>query len=418
MLVILLLLAGQGIAQIRINSPYTRYGLGMLVELGLEPRPNGMGGIRFGLQRPDLINTANPASYVAFDTASFIFDAGVFGSVVDVRTDQLAEKGSYISLSHLLFGFPVTGWWKTSIGVLPFSYVGYDIYNNEYIENIGQARFVYQGSGGLNQLYWGNAFRITSHLSAGFNLKYIFGSIYRSKGVTFPDSVAMKNTFVRGSIAPSDFYGDIGFQYKGTVLKDYYFVAGLTFGPQVKIHSKANYLSSTYFGDINAAVYYRDTIEYEQDKAGTFVIPLRTGAGVTFGKQNNWMAGADFMWQNWEKYVLYGEPDSLLNAWHISAGGEYIPNHRSISSYFQRMSFRLGFHYGKTPLYLQNKHIDEVGISFGLGFPIRKSRTTVNASCELGKRGTTNYGLIRENYIRFTLGVNVFENWFTKSKYF
>jgi long-subunit fatty acid transport protein len=195
-------------------------------------------------------------------------------------------------------------------------------------------------------------------------------------------------------------------------------VAGLTFGPQVKIHSKANYLSTTYFGDINTATYYSDTIEYEQDKSGSLVIPFRTGAGVTVGKTNKWMAGADFMWQNWENFKIFDQPDSLLNAWHISAGAEYIPNNRSISSYFQRMSYRLGFHYGKTPLNLKNKHIDEIGISFGLGFPIRKSRSTVNASFELGKRGTTKYGLIRENYIRFTLGVNIFENWFIKSKYF
>jgi hypothetical protein len=42
----------------------------------------------------------------------------------------------------------------------------------------------------------------------------------------------------------------------------------------------------------------------------------------------------------------------------------------------------------------------------------------VNLSAVIGKRGTTQYNLIQENFIRFTVGVNVFENWFFKSKYY
>jgi hypothetical protein len=71
-----------------------------------------------------------------------------------------------------------------------------------------------------------------------------------------------------------------------------------------------------------------------------------------------------------------------------------------------------------TPLDLQGKHIQEVGISFGLGLPIKKSKSMINLSASFGKTGTTLNGLIQENFVRFTIGVNVFENWFFKSKYF
>ena len=115
--------------QIQINSPYTRYGLGNLVDNGMDPRITAMGGLYYGLRGNNLINTANPASYAAFDSVSFVFDAGIFGVVTNLQTDRLTDQGSYISLSHLMFGFPVTRWWRTSLGVLPFSYVGYDIYS-------------------------------------------------------------------------------------------------------------------------------------------------------------------------------------------------------------------------------------------------------------------------------------------------
>jgi hypothetical protein len=104
--------------------------------------------------------------------------------------------------------------------------------------------------------------------------------------------------------------------------------------------------------------------------------------------------------------------------WNIAVGGDYSPNYRSITSYFQRMTYRMGFHYGKMPIYLKGKHINEFGISFGLTLPIAKSRSTVNLSAEFGRRGTTVNNLIQENYFRFTLGVNILERWFVKTKYF
>lgn len=404
--------------QIKINSPYTRYGLGNLVENGMDPRITAMGGLYYGLQRSNLINTANPASYAAFDSISFVFDAGIFGVLTNLQTDRLTDQGSYVSLSHLMFGFPVTRWWRTSLGILPFSYVGYDIYNEEELEGITKAQFVYQGSGGFNQLYWGNAFRIGKKLSIGFNMKYMFGSIIRSRGISFPDSIEMKNTYIRGSIRPSDFYGEIGFQYKTKLPKDLFMVIGGVFGPQVKIKSKASYLATTYFGDINAAQLYYDTIEVRLNEKGSFTLPVRIGTGVTVGKEGKWIAGADFLWQNWEKYKYYGQSDSLLNSWNIAVGGEYIPNASSSKSYLQKVAYRAGFHFGKTPLNLQGKHLQEFGISFGVGLPIKKSKSALNLSAVIGKRGTTQDGLIQENFFRFTVGVNIFENWFFKSKYF
>jgi hypothetical protein len=404
--------------QIQINSPYTRFGLGTLVENGMDPRITAMGGLYYGLRANNLINTANPASYSAFDSVSFVFDGGIFGMVTKLQTADQTNQGDYISLSHLMFGFPVVKWWRTSLGILPFSYVGYDIYSLQELEGITDAQYVFQGSGGLNQLYWGNAFLIGKKLSVGFNMKYMFGSISRSRGISFPDSIEMKNTYVKGSIKPSDIYGEIGVQYKARLPKDLFLVAGGVFGPEVKIDSRANYLVTTYFGDINSVQYTYDTIEYRLNEKGSFTLPVRTGAGITVGKEGHWVAGVDFLWQNWENYTYYGQSDSLVNRWNIAVGGEYIPDSRSMGNYLQKIAYRAGFHYGKTPLKLKDQHIDEFGISFGLGLPIKKSKSAVNLSAVIGKKGTTQYGLIKENFIRFTVGVNVFENWFFKSKYY
>ena len=419
MLVSVLFYQAQG--QIQINSPYTRFGAGNLVENGMNPRINAMGGLYYGLQANNLINPANPASYAAFDSVSFVFDGGVFGIMTDLHTAKQSDRGNYISLSHLMFGFPVTHWWKTSLGVMPFSYVGYDIYSEngaDTIAGLPATEQVFQGSGGYNQLYWGNGFRLGKKLSVGFNLKYIFGSIYRSRGISFPDSVEMKNTYIKGSVRPSDFYGEIGIQYKASLGKDLFMVVGGAFSPQVQIRSKASYIVTTYFGDINSVQYSYDTIDYNLNVKGDWTLPIRTGAGITIGKTGKWLAGADFLWQNWEKYEYFGVSDSLVNKWNISIGGEYIPDATSISSYLQKINYRAGVHFGKAPMEFRGQHLTEFGIDFGLGFPVKKSKSMINFSAIIGKLGTTQYGLIQENYLKFTLGVNIFENWFFKSKYY
>lgn len=405
------------LAQIRFNSPYTRFGPGYIVEKGLDPRSMGMGNLHYGVRIADQVNPANPASYTAFDSMTFIFDAGFVGMLSNLKTDELTQEGSYITLSHLLFGFPVTHWWKASLGVMPFSYVGYDIYDIQEIPSVGTGQYTFQGEGGMNQLYWGNAFLIKNRLSIGFNLKYIFGSVSRSRGVSFPDSADMKNTYVEASMTPSDLYGELGIQYTTELPKGLSLTVGGIFGPQVDINAKANRLVTTYFGDINSVQFFRDTVEHIRLLRGSFTMPVRTGAGVSIGKKGRWLAGVDFSWQNWEKYEYFGESDSLANSWRIIAGGEYTPNPSSILSYFQRVHYRMGFHYGKSNLIFRDNHLNEFGIAFGLGLPIRKSRSTINASVQFGRFGTTADGLIQDNFLRFTVGVNVVENWFYKNKF-
>jgi hypothetical protein len=66
---------------------------------------------------------------------------------------------------------------------------------------------------------------------------------------------------------------------------------------------------------------------------------------------------------------------------------------------------------------LNGHQLDEFGVSFGTTFPIRKSRSTFSMALEYGKRGTTNYGLLRENFINFTFGLSIDHMWFIKRRY-
>jgi len=82
----------------------------------------------------------------------------------------------------------------------------------------------------------------------------------------------------------------------------------------------------------------------------------------------------------------------------------------------------MGARYSQTYLNLRDTQINSYGITFGVGLPlralaIRGSKSKINIGFEIGRRGTTEKGLIQEDYINFYLGVTVNELWFFKRRY-
>ena len=73
--------------------------------------------------------------------------------------------------------------------------------------------------------------------------------------------------------------------------------------------------------------------------------------------------------------------------------------------------------YENTYLEINNTPIKEFGISFGLGFPFRRSKSNLNFAFEIGNRGTVENNLVQENFYKFTFGLSIYERWFVKSKY-
>jgi hypothetical protein len=99
-------------------------------------------------------------------------------------------------------------------------------------------------------------------------------------------------------------------------------------------------------------------------------------------------------------------------------GAIYNPRIETYSSIFNRLEYRAGFRYGKSFLNLKNSDFDEFGISFGVGIPVRRSLSGLNIGFEYSTRGSDAPGLIKENFFRFNIGLNIYERWFIKSRFF
>ncbi len=416
---ILMVLAGGALhAQTGNDSPYSRFGIGQLESRSVNARMISMGGISNALGGNNFVNTANPATYARFDSLSFIFNAGLSGGSATLRTSTQRETASNARLSYITAGFPVTKWWRASIGLVPFSNVAYDVAIPFENELTGKYAKFFSGQGGLNRFYFGSGLKITENLSVGANLSYVFGTTSNTIIVNFLDSIYMANTKVSNAIRTNSFLLDYGLFYTTDIGSSYNISAGITYGQQMNLSARREYSVMSTVGGIGGGIErVFDTIDYRPDEKGNLTMPSSIGLGLAFQKKNSWLAGIDFNWQNWEKFEAFGLSDSLVNSWNIAVGGQYTPPHTSISKYWKRVTYRGGLRYDQTYLSLRGEPLNEFGISFGLGLPIPRSLTSINLALEVGRRGTIANNLVQETFVNFSLGVAIYERWFVKRRY-
>ena len=147
-------------AQDATRSPYSAYGVG---DISNKSFGNGyaMGGSYIALQNDStpmfFINNGNPASYsnVRLTTA----DLAVNFDRRQLQTSTAKQTVNAGSVGHLALAFPVNKWWGTSVGLMPYSSVGYNVSTNQVINTTDTVSVMYSGTGGLNQVYFGNAIK-------------------------------------------------------------------------------------------------------------------------------------------------------------------------------------------------------------------------------------------------------------------
>ncbi len=405
-------------AQTGINSPYSRYGLGQLNSDNTNAVALSMGGLMIGMHDATTLNPGNPASYGSLDSSSFLFEIGISSSITTLKTTQLSESGYDATLSYIYAGFPVTRWWKSGVGIMPYSKIGYNIEVKMSVPNFSDVVSSFVGDGGLDQVFYGNAFNITKKFRAGVNIKYLFGQSTRSSMVNYPDSILIFGTKVESKVRGGDFIFDYGLQYDININSTTNATIGVIYANKFNLKASRNYISKTISGGYNGTVeYVKDTIEYRPDEQGTIIIPERFGVGFSVKKNNSWRIGGDFEWQQWKQFEAFGVKDSLENSFHMVIGGELMPKHTTISPLYKRLKYRAGIRYEQSYLRFNNTNVNEFGISFGIGFPMKMSKTDINLGFEIGKRGTTKNSLIQENFFNIFLGVSIQEKWFQKRKY-
>jgi hypothetical protein len=428
------------------NSPYSRYGLGDLTPPG-NALSRGMGGLSAAIatsshQGDDIqtFNFMNPASS-ASNRFFTILDVGTDISYRILKSSSPAQKFTSANtyVSYLQLAFPLTTPkmtkkgidWSMNFGLRPISKINYKIEKNERLAFGDSLNTLYEGSGGANLASIGTAMRY-KNLSFGLNLGYMFGNKdYSTKLTIINDSAFhyISNHETRTSFGGLFLSG--GLQYEldldknsGTNGIHRILRFGLYGNMQQNLNAKADKLRETIFYDENGQYYRLDSVYEENDIKGKIKYPAKLGFGFIY-HDLNWMAGMDFDYGNWANYRYYGQTDQVQNNWTIRVGAQYHPRKENTptTKYFRFVKYRAGFYYGSDYINV-NKNRPEYGFTLGTGMPLTSIRqrggyggkVVLNTGLEFGSRGNKQTNL-RENVVRFSIGVSMNALWFQKPKY-
>jgi hypothetical protein len=161
--------------------------------------------------------------------------------------------------------------------------------------------------------------------------------------------------------------------------------------------------------------------------AGTMVLPQNYGVGLSFGKTERWTVGGDFTYLDNRTYTgpLYGsisaqprngvivQPDI---GFRTGVGAEITPKFEDFTNYLNRITYRVGATFERSPFRVAGYAWNDVGGTFGFSLPVGRI-STVDLSIKIGKRGTVSQNSIEENYFRLYFGVTFGDQWFIKRKF-
>lgn len=398
-----------GVSAQNTTSPYSKFGVGLLNDNATSAQ-RSMGGVGYAMNSGRQINVMNPASYAAIDSLTFLFDMGL-----DVTTLWSYENGAYSrdfggGIDYITMQFPLGKRFGGSIGLLPYSSVGYS-FGSEIVHGSNSR----EGYGGLNQLYLGLSGRIIDGLTVGTNISYLFGTTvndmyaYTSTGST---SLFERVLQVR------DWHIQIGAQYSLDIDKKNRATAGLVYTPGKTL------LGHTWAVkyDINSDS-APDTIGYTSLR-NKYGLPDTWGVGLNYQWDNRLMAEVDFTYQPWKDAKsspivnkdgeTVFQPAEYENRWKIAAGIQYTPNIRG--NYAQRINYRLGGFFNHDYIVVGENNVRDYGVSIGFGLPTLKSKTMINLGFEYCHRQAYPNPLIKEDYFNITVGINFNELWFWQNK--
>ena len=402
------------LAQTGTLSPYSRYGIGEIQFNGFAYQ-RAMGGLGAALQYSGRLNFSNPASY-ATDTLSTV-EIGADGMIAKLEDAGHSQQKQNANLSYIALGFPIIKHkWGLSIGVIPFSAVGYDV--KQKLQQPIEATYFYSGSGGINRFYLGNGFRISRKLYAGFNASYLFGSINREKKVEYFQSGYLNNSYTN-TVTINDIILDFGLQYLVELKNDFTLSLGLIGNSSSKINASQSVLWQNYYyrSSVSTVATALDIVESTDNQKGSITFPVNITGGFFLAKKNKWGVGLDLNYQDWSNYKSFGASDSLAEGLKLSLGANKIPDFKSLK-YFNRAEYRAGAFYRDGSLSIRNTSINEYGVTAGVGLPLRKSlQSMINISVEFGQRGTVKDNLVKEQYGKLFIGITFNEDWFQKRKY-
>lgn len=404
-------------------SPYSMFGIGDILRQGTSTSKS-MAGIGIASRDPRALNVMNPAAVTKRETKSVMADFGLFSENKIYKQYDIKSSNNTFNMSNLMISFPVYKSFAIYAGFQPFSSLGYEVtsYSTDktIIENTGGLAYTSTGSGGLNMVFVGGGIDVFKGLSVGAEMDYYFGNIDKENSLESENS-NMRDLYSGYNIRLHTFGGKFGAQYELQMKNSMTAVIGATY--RLKTNFKGNVKDIEYasISSIN------DTTRNETTSISGNNVKMASEIGVGFSlkKADKWMAEIDYLRSDWSDCGLdmngfANVGDAVFSATasqSLRAGFSLVPNRNDIRYYMKTVTYRAGAYWEQAYYKLDGNTINSFGLTFGATFPVFKWSNGLSVGVDIGQRGSLSGSKVRERYVNFTLGINIFDIWFIKPHY-
>ena len=400
-------------SQTGTTSPYSYAGLGEVNFRGTHVN-RFMGGLEI---YNDSIhaNLSNPSSYAKLKLTNYTLGLNYrINNMIGVNeTKSIASAG----LNYIGVAMP-TKYFGFGFGIIPYTSVGYKL---SYLENVNDNENIlnlFEGEGGINKTFFSIGFRPLKFLSLGVTLNYNFGKIRYETGI-FQDQVTL-GTVLENISSISGLDLKLSTQLEIPIKDALELQAMLSYTPEANListnsrfYNTRSFLATNNFGE-NVEI---SLIDFGL-KRTNITIPDIISFGFGVGKERKWFAGLQYTMnamQNFSHEFISLPNVGYENAYQFSLGGFYIPDYSSITSYWKRIVFRMGFRHELTGILINNFGLKETGVNFGFGLPLAGFSNT-NIGFEYASR-VADSKTYKENFWSFRIGFSLNDKWFIKRKY-
>ena len=401
-------------AQNNTISPYSYFGIGDFRNGGTVENQM-MGGIRMYADSIH-INLRNPSAYSKLRLTTYT--AGLSRREFRLEDGQETQNPSVSNIDYLSIGFPVAKNMGVGFGLAPYSSVGYSLNSQTLNAARDTVTNVFTGEGGLNRVYLSIGYEPIKNLSIGATINFNFGTLEYER-IQSVDGVQFGTLDTRESkINGFDF--NYALNYTPKINDKYTLFTHIGVDTQVNLVSEnsAQIGSFSLSNGSNIEVVDVD-LESQGLNSTELKIPTIATVGLGFGEDKKWFIGGEYSFQNYSSFrndFLGQENVDYNDASVMALGGYFIPDYRSLSGYFNRITYRAGLRYEQSGLVVNNKDINNLGITFGVGLPLGANFSNLNLGFELGRRGTTDAGLVRESYFKINVGLSLNDRRFQKRR--
>lgn len=401
------------------NSPYAAFGIGD-VKYDNTTDVNAMGGISTAYiwDFNNNFNFSNPAANKNLELTTIKVEGTNENNFFKSNYDDLKATKHSSYLSNITIAFPLSPKVKFGLGYQPYSSKKYSVLNTETLSTGGGKASLFTGEGTISTVQAALSYQISPQFGVGLRSNFYFGNLYDINELTYSTAELINGYETKNKIKTFNF--TLGTAYQKVLENDKKLTLGATYTFGNTGQMETRYVNSTYFytpGQVKNNVSIID----EQTSEDKNLIPMEFSLGAGYGKDGKWFLGTQVDYKKGETIQFLGQPFANENSYKIAAGGWYIPNYNNFRSYFSRVTYRYGAYYEKGNLSFMGTDINKFALTGGVSLPFENKGASrmsgIDLGIELGKRGTLDNNMVRQNFVNLRIGLNFADKWFRKTLY-